>query len=838
MITKRFEYIQEGDSGLVGGKCLNLGLLTRAGFSVPEGFCVTTDAYRLVGHDVKAGNALEMPEDMAKEILEAYDRLGGGRVAVRSSATAEDLPDASFAGQQDTFLNVQGGHDLLEAIKRCWASLWSERAIAYRRQRGISDDKVLMAVAVQRMLDADCSGVMFSVSPVSEGQLMIEASWGLGEAIVSGVVTPDSFSVDRKSLQIVDRVISSKKIMITERGETDVPEEKREVSCLEDEQIARLARLGLSIEGFYSSPQDIEWALADDEFYVLQSRPITTHKPVLDQELEQLRQDEIRKLQEMAEDSGTVWCTFNLSETLPAPLPMTWAIVSRFMSGRGGFGLTYRDLGFMPGREVDEKGVVDLICGRAYFNLSREVQLYFAEFPFEHNFEKLKRNPSSASYPQPTVNIKRSTARFWLKFPYYVYKMIAADRKMKRARKDYDHKIQTEIIPAYISYIEEQKKIKLDELSDDEIISKMNEWIDKTLRDFARDGLKASVLAGMSYSNLQAALTKCFGKENMLEGLIVGLQGDLTVETNQKLWEVARGWISMQQFLDGYGHRSVGEFELAQPRWREDVAYVESMVNMFRENEELNPEAQFLSQKERRKKTEEQLHEQLSDGKARAYRKRILTELQYAQRYLPYRETAKFYLMMGYELIRSALLELGRRHFDSADDIFYLTPDELPQLANCESASDREVFHGKAAERKRKRSRLLSIELPDVIFSDSLHEIGNPPLPEYSQELHGTPVSGGVATGKARVILKPPQSAENVGTGHILVCPSTDPGWAPLFPGARGLVMERGGVLSHGAIVAREYGIPAVANVPGATIFIKDDQQIKVDGNEGRVIVL
>jgi phosphohistidine swiveling domain-containing protein len=929
MLTKRLEDIQDTDLPLVGGKGLNLGLLMRAGFRVPDGFCVTTHAYRIVEQAASpfrptaprlppSFRVAELPRNIADEIFDAYSHLGSERVAVRSSATAEDLPDASFAGQQDTFLNVRGEQELLKAIMGCWVSLWSERAMTYRQQKGIDDDRVSMAIVVQRMLDPASSGVMFSVSPGDERQLMIEASWGLGEAIVSGEVTPDSFTVDRRSLQIVDRIISPKKTMITESGELEVPEEKRKIPSLNHKQIVQLARLGLEIEDFYSSPQDIEWAMVGDEFYILQSRPITTSRtgcqpvvhrregvgarhasPLQDQELEQLRNSEIKKLREMAEGSGTVWCSFNLSETLPAPLPMTWAIISKFMSGRGGFGLTYRDMGFIPSREVDEKGVVDLICGRAYFNLSREARLYFDEFPFEHNFEKLKENPANASYPQPTVNIRRSTAKFWLKFPYYVYKMIAADRRMKRIRKDYDSKLKTEIIPEYCRYIEEQRKIQMSDLSDGDIMSKMDEWVSKTLRDFAKDALKASVLAGMSYSNLQTALIKCFGQDgrNMLEGLIVGLEGDLTVDTNQKLWEVAHGQLTVQEFLEGYGHRAVGELELAQPRWREDTGryYVESMVNMYLEHEEFDPGAQFLSQKERREKAEADLRERLSVGKAKAYRKNILREAQYAQRYLPYRETAKFYLMMGYELIRNALLELGRRYFDSAEDIFYLTPDELPQLIArrgepCvrpsllrKGGEGVAPFHRDIAERKRKRSRLLSIELPDVIFSDSLHEIGHPSPPKPFQEtesfplekatrkfppskkasdlptphlekrsnsltpplerglggfLKGTPVSGGVASGQAKVLLNLPQRAEDMGAGHILVCPSTDPGWAPLFPGARGLVMERGGVLSHGAIIAREYGIPAVANIPGATRLIKDGQRIKVDGNSGEVFLI
>ena len=215
MFIKKFADIKNTDLSLVGGKGLNLGLLTKAGFRVPDGFCVTTQAHETAA---KQSPTVELPEDMAGEILNAYSQLGGGKVAVSSSATAEDLPDASFAGQQDTFLNVQGDENLLQAIKDCWASLWSDRAVAYRSQRGMEDDQVAMSVVVQKMLQSDVSGVMFSVSPGDENSLMIEASWGQGEAIVSGKVTPDCFTVDRDSLQIGDCTICSKTLMITETG--------------------------------------------------------------------------------------------------------------------------------------------------------------------------------------------------------------------------------------------------------------------------------------------------------------------------------------------------------------------------------------------------------------------------------------------------------------------------------------------------------------------------------------------------------------------------------------------------------------------------------------------
>jgi len=836
---KWFENIQETDVSLVGGKGFNLGLLFKAGFRVPNGFCITTSAYKTIICNSKTFETTEIPHDIAEEILLAYDKLGSGRIAVRSSATMEDSQYASFAGQQDTFLNIHGEQELLEATRKCWRSLSSDRSIAYRQQIGMDDRNISMAVIIQKMVDSDLSGIMFSVSPFKEGQLMIEASWGLGESVVSGKVTPDSFTVDRNTLQIIDCKVSQKKVMLTKKGELDVPLEKQDISSLNDNQVKQLAELGLEIENFYSGPQDIEWALLDGEFYILQSRPITvkSYQQSTDWNLEQLRQQEISRLMEIADNSGTVWGKFNLSETLPEPLPMTWSVIAKFMSGKGGFGLAYRELGFMPGRELDETGTVDLICGRTYTNLSKDARLYFGEFPFEHSFKKLKENPMNVSYSQPTVNIRRSTVKFWLKFPYYIYKMLKADQMMKRIRKNYDTKLRTEIIKEYQDYIREQRKIQLSELSDSNIISKINEWIDKTLRDFAKDSLKASILAGMSYSNLKLVLEKCFGEDSqtMLEDLIVGLNDSLPLDMNQKLWEIAHDKSAIEQFIDEYGHRAVGEFELAQPRWREDSDYIGSMVDTFREQMEIDPKKQFLSQKKRREKAEEKLNELLANGQAKAYKRTILRETEYAQRYLPYRELNKFYLMMGYELIRMALLELDHRHFGSQGDIFYLELDELTQMANSMSKSESASIYNSILERRQRREALLSLELPDIIFSDSLNDIGNTEPAKAAREYDGIPVSSGVAEGEAKIFIDPDSHSGNLGVGYILVCVSTDPGWAPLFPNARGLVMEHGGVLSHGAIIAREYGIPAVANVVGATKAIRNGQQIIVDGDKGKV---
>ena len=832
---KHFTEIDNADLPLVGGKGVNLGKLTAAGFLVPSGFCVTTDAYRTTVEtvDTRSSEAVQtvaLLSSLQAEILTAYNQLGVDRVAVRSSATAEDLLDTSFAGQQDTFLNVSGASELLEKIKLCWVSLWSDRAVAYRRDHEIGDAQLAMAVVVQVMIDAEVSGVMFTRSPTGEDELVIESNWGLGESVVSGEVTPDHFTVSRATGELLRETVVTKRKMIAREGVQAVPIGQREIPSLQRGQVAELSKVGMQVETFYDAPQDIEWARADGQFYLLQARPITTLTDAA--EIERLRCQEIKDLQKKADEGGTVWRRYNLSEVLPAPFPMTWAIMQKFMSGQGGFGLTCRELGLLPSRRFDEEGVLDLICGRLYFNLSREVEFNFHGFLFEHDFQQLKRDPHKAIYPQPTPNIKRSNTLFWIKFPYYIVKAITAELKQSRIRKDLDKILSEKIFPAFEQYVQTQRQISLEDLSDQQLIDKFHEWHEKTLNEFAKDALKATVFANFAYRQLEIILQKCFGEDeakDLARLLITGLEGDLTVETNLKMWEVAQGELALGDFLEKHGHRSVDEFELAQPRWREDPSYVEQIVASFRINPDANPTKHLQVQEANRKKIKNRLA-RLPADKAAAFRKKIDSALDLTQRYMPFRETAKFYLMLGYELIRQALLELDRR-YQLAQGVFYLVPDELDRLTQGED------LQSVIAERKRVRSLLLKIELPDVIYSDILNRIGEPQAIEAKDEIQGLGVSVGVATGEAYV-LRDAADAQIAGKNYILVCPSTDPGWTPLFLHAVALVMECGGMLSHGAIIAREYGLPAVVNVTAATQRIQSGQRLRVNGARGVVSIL
>ena len=849
---KHFSEIDEADLPHVGGKGLNLGKLTRAGFQVPKGFCVATDAYRFSVQNLPEQNASAIKElvlapELITEIQTAREQLQTNTVAVRSSATAEDLAEASFAGQQDTFLNVTSD-ELLGALKACWASLWSKRAIAYRRTQGITDEGLAMAVVVQEMCNADVSGVLFTVSPFSADVSIVESNWGLGESVVSGTITPDSFHVSRETGKVVEKNIATKREMVTATGVSEVSSAQQDVSSLTEAQLTELTQLGMQVETLYGQPMDIEWALVDEAFVLLQARHITT--PVsstatseeacsvfgIDEDsVEKRRQEEIQMLAARAEEHGTVWCHHNIAEVLPAPLPMTWAIVKEFMSGTSGLGKAYRGLGFHPSKRADNDGILDLICGRIYVNLNREAELYFDGFPFAHDFNTLKQNPQQAMYAQAKTDITRSTASFWLKLPLHIIRMSKAEMRLRRVRSDFDRLLTQEVFPAFQGEVEAEREHSYADLSDAELVAKFRAWRAKTLDDFAPKALTVTLLAGFSLQRLEAALQKCLEEtaaKTLASRLISGLSGNLTVETNKKLWLVATGDLVLTDFLKDYGHRAVDEFELAQPRWHEDTTYLEQVIAAFQQevsgaDKQQESTTHFARQVEQRESAEAELSAVL-ENKANL-RKQIERELDFTRRYMPFRETAKFYLMLGYEQIRRTLLELDNR-YELEGGIFYLVPDELEPLI------DGEVFGEVIAARKAQRELMLQIEVPDVIFSDALEDMGKPMAIGIAETYTGVGVSAGVATGKARVLLTP-TDVQPSDRDYILVCPSTDPAWTPLFLHAAGLVLERGGLLSHGAVVAREYGVPAVANIPNATQRITDGQMLQVDGNQGIVSV-
>jgi pyruvate,water dikinase len=824
---RTFDQIGPDDVDAVGGKGLSLGLMTRAGLPVPPGFCITTAAYRRT-----RGRPLADHPDLIGPLLDAYRALGGGPVAVRSSATAEDGSQASFAGQQETILGVRDEDAVRDAVARCWASLDTERAVAYRRKQGIGADGLAMAVVVQRLVEAEVAGVLFTQDPLDrEGrQMLVEASWGLGEAVVSGRVTPDRYHLDRGTGAVGDRHISMKRVTITGAGEQPVPAEKQTAACLDDQRLAELAELGRRVEAFYGAPRDVEWAFADGRFWLLQARPITVPGAA---EREQVRRREIEALRARAEPGGTVWAKFNLAEVLPEPTPMTWAVVRRFMSGRGGFGLMYRDLGFDPDPCLDDDGFFDLVCGRPYCNLSREAKTHYRTIPFEYPFGELKAAPHKALYPTPRINHARLGWRFWLFFPFTMPRLVMRQTRAVMRQRDlartFPQEFRASILPKFNGEASAALQQDLTGLAPEALIDLFTYWTRRTLDDFARDSLKPTALAAILMAGLEGKLVRALGPRGAkaaVRDLIMGVCPEPDSDVPSAVRDLADGKLTREAFLDKFGHRCSHEMELSAPRWSEDPAAVDRLCAS-----DPSPGAAVpgLELTWARLVTVAKLT--LAQSVA------LRAELDSLRTHLALRETAKHYLIKGLAVVRRALAELDRRYRLNGG-IFFLTPDELPRLVAGEDPfpPQREGWLGVIVERRWRRSLVLSLEVPQVLFSDDLEAIGRPAVLTGSEQLKGTPLSAGVAEAPALVLTEPTGAIP--AEPYILVCPSTDPAWVPLFIGSKGLVMETGGVLSHGAIVAREFGLPAVAGLADVHRKLKTGQRLRVDGSRGTVVVM
>jgi len=817
-VVRQFDEIDrpDADAEAVGGKGLNLGLMTRAGLPVPPGFCLTCDAHRAAR--AEAGLGPPAVQGATREhLLAAYRALGSGTVAVRSSASAEDGAQASFAGQQETILGVRGEEALIEAVARCWASLDSDRARAYRAKQGVTEADAAMGVVVQRLVPSEVSGVLFTRDPMDpEGaRMLIEAARGLGELVVSGRVDPDRFQLDRATGAVLRQEIHAQAILMTADGIEAIPEDLRDRPCLDADQLRGLAELGRRVEDFYGSARDIEWAWADGRPWLLQARPITTAGA---SEREQVRREEVAALAARADPAGTVWARYNLAEVLPAPTPMTWAIVRRLMSGLGGYGLMYRDLGFDPDPALDHEGFIDLICGRPYVNLGREALLYFRGFPYAHDFAAIKADPGRAMYPVPTVDRSRIGGRFWLRLPGILLKMTRAHATMARQGGTQADRLRVEVFPTFAREVEAGRAEDLGALSTPELLGRLERWTARTLEAFARESLRPAMFAALALANLEKTLAAVVGPERApaaARSALTGIRPDPDCDLASALSALVRGELDRAAFLASFGHRGPREMELAQPRWSEapDTLPSPGAGLGIHHAEPLSLDA-------------------ILDGSPApvATRRALESTLGELRTFLGLRESAKHYLMMGYARIRRILVEIDGRH-GLGSGIFELTPDELPRLAAGED------FAPLIASRRRRRRLALSLDAPPVLFSDDLDAIGRPTTPPDGADLKGTPVSAGVAEGEALVLDDPAAAPEGLG-GFILVCPSTDPAWLLLFLRARGLVMETGGVLSHGAIVAREFGLPAVVGIPGLLDRLKTGQRIRVDGNAGVVHIL
>jgi pyruvate,water dikinase len=818
-----FGAIADADAGRVGGKGLSLGTMAAAGLPVPPGFVVTTDAYRRL---TTAGIASDPA--FAEALATAYRELGGGPVAVRSSATAEDAADTSFAGQQETILGVEGEAAVCAAVERCWKSLFTERAVAYRAKQGMDAAGLAMAVVVQKLVPAEVAGVLFTRDPTDPAgrRMLVEASWGLGEAVVSGRVTPDRFQIDRETGTLVGRQLGTKSVRVTAAGEEHVPPELQQQFCLGDSALSQLAELGRRVEAFYGAPRDVEWAFAGGAFFLLQARPITVAGAA---EREGVRQAVIAELRAKADPAGTVWVRYNLSEVLSAPTPMTWAVVQRLLAADGGFGAMNRDLGANPDPTLGSQGGFDLVAGRPMANLSRLPRMQFANPPFEYPFAAYKADPRKALDPKPVLNpLRGGFLRGLLRLPANIWRLNRLMNRTRRGAEVFVAKFTPEIVPEFVEEVGQVCSAPLPD-GNHELLNLLDRWIDLTLIGFARESLKATVFADFAWNTLFEMLKPKFGEERAKAAvgeLSLGAKPPPDADLATAVKGLAAGTLDRTAFLEQFGHRGTNEMELSQPRWSEAPEELERLVR----GAQAHPSQRVGVQAEPASSTDG--WENAAD-EARLFgpaRDQFKAQVERLRTFLGLREAAKHYLLMGYAVIRRALVELDRR-FGLNGGIFFLTPADFSDLL-----AGKDLSAKIAAARKRRQAEL-SLEVPPVLFSDELDVIGRPPPePAGGDRLEGVALSAGTVEGAALVLTEP--TAPPDADGYILVCPSTDPAWVPLFVRARGLVMETGGVLSHGAIVAREFGLPAVAGLPGVTRRLKTGQTVRVDGGRGTVVLL
>ncbi|WP_426997911.1 PEP/pyruvate-binding domain-containing protein [Pseudarthrobacter sp. N5] len=870
---------------LVGGKAANLGELTCAGLPVPSGFCLTTEAYRQAMAPIPLGDVhkalaaaaqddltalatlaararglvrlAEIPADMGASILAAYAALGTDTpVAVRSSATAEDLPLASFAGQQDTYLNVVGADAVLAAVRDCWASLWTDRAVSYRASHGIPASTVALAVVVQRMVDAVAAGVLFTANPVTgrRHEAVIDASPGLGESVVSGAVNPDHFVVDTQSGKILERRIGDKRLIIralpgggTERLEQPGLETR---PCLGDGQIRALAALGGSVEAHYGSPQDIEWAIdSDGKLWLTQSRPVTTLYPMPEKP--------------PAGEGTRVYLCFSLAQGLTRPItPMGLAgirLIGSSVARAAHFDVPEPRNGPSPYVEAGQ---------RIFFDLTTVARSTVGRRIVPKVFDVMEARSAAVLrllFDDPRFSINRRTplgllrhvgpavarARVPETLLRALFRPQAALRRVDRFSREFNAGLELSAGATPLERLDHAERILGQQLFP--IVPAI---IPLPVLGFAMLAVAGKLLGGRE-------------RRGDLQRILRGLPNNVTTEMDLELWRLAteiradgdsagvlagepltvlaRRYRSgdlpgvvqsgLADFLDRYGHRAVAEIDLGMPRWSEDPTHILGVLaNYLRQDDPAQaPDKQFgKAAREADAEAAALVAEAGARGRLRAAV--VRRALRRARLFTGMRELPKYQIVVGLGAVRRQLNVVGAELADTGriaqmEDIYFLDFAEARKGLGGKDQRELVSRRREAYELELRRRHIPRMLLSDGTEPETLYAAA---IPASVGALMGSPASAGTVTAAARVILDP--VGAHLEPGEILVAPSTDPGWTPLFLTAGGLVMEMGGANSHGAVVAREYGIPAVVGVPEATSLIVTGQQVTVDGGAGTVV--
>jgi len=858
-----FQDIDKTKLELVGGKGANLGELSRIeGIRVPDGFCVTTNAFKRIMEETSQVKGLldqlsllkvedrdkirelsgeirsiiekiTVPEDIHEEISRLLSRLGASNAyAVRSSATAEDLPTASFAGQQDTYLNIIGKASILQHISKCWASLFTERAVTYRLQNGFDHRKVYLSVVVQQMIFPEAAGILFTADPVTGNRKVssIDASFGLGEALVSGMVNADLYKV--RNGEVKDKKISAKKLAIyalKDGGtkEQAIEPEQQHRQTLTDEQILQLEHLGRKIEAHFGSPQDIEWCLADDTFYIVQSRPITTLFPV----------------PEANDQENHVYISVGHQQMMTdamKPLGLSlFQLSARHMNVAGG--RLFVDI--TPELSSPSKRNIIINVLAKSDPLFRDALMSVTERDF------IKLLPDDEKEQQPGSAPARDFQTLTDYDPAIVGELIQQSETSVAALKQ---SIQTKSGPDLIDFmledILESKKDLFRTQGFGVIMTGMNatSWINDKMEEWLGEKGAAGTLSQSVSNNITSEMgLELLDVADVIRpypAVIAYLQQVKDDNFLDELPKLAGGQETKDAilaYLNKYGMRCAGEIDITRPRWIEKPATLIPMILSNIKNQEPGASRRKfeLGLQEALKKEQELLErlKQLPDGEEKARETKRMIDL--VRNLCGYREYPKYGIVSRYLVYKQALLKEAEQLVKAGlirekEDIFYLSFEELRDVIH-NNKLDYQII----SKRKEDFIRYEKLTPPRVITSEGEIIRGR-----YKREnlpdgaIAGVAVSSGLVEGRARVILN--MEAADLEDGDILVTSFTDPSWTPLFVSIKGLVTEVGGVMTHGAVIAREYGLPAVVGIENATRLIKDGQRIRVNGTDGYVEIL
>ncbi|MFF0827005.1 phosphoenolpyruvate synthase [Brevibacillus sp. NPDC003359] len=864
-----FQEMEKTQLLLVGGKGLNLGELSKIqGIQVPEGFCVTTVGYQKAIVQNEAYHALldrlamlkvedrnqigeisrkirqiimevEIPSDVVKAVTHYLSQFGEEHAyAVRSSATAEDLPHASFAGQQDTYLNIIGVDSILQHISKCWASLFTDRAVIYRIQNGFDHSQVFISVIVQKMVFPHASGILFTADPITSSRklLSIDASFGLGEALVSGLVSADCYKVQEG--EIVDKRIATKKLAIYGRKEggtetQQIDPDQQKTQTLTEQQILQLARIGRQIEAYFGCPQDIEWCFVDDTFYIVQSRPITTLYPIPEaNDQENHVYVSVGHQQMMTDAMKPLGLSFFLLTT-PAPM-------------RKAGGRLFVNVTNMLASPDSRQTLLDTL-GQSHPLIKDALMTIMERGDFIKSLPDDKKELSS-SKSNNSIASAGSQAQMESD-PTIVSDLITSSQiSIEELKQSIQTKSGSDLFDFILEDMQQLKKILFDPQSLGVIMAAMDasSWINETMNKWLGEKNVADTLSQSVPNNITSQMGLALldvadvirpypevidylqhvQDDNFLDELI---KFDGGQETQDAIYD----------YLNKYGMRCAGEIDMTKTRWSEKPSTLVPMILSNIKNFEPNASnRKFEHGRQEALKKERELLErlkQLPDGEQKAKETKRMIDL--IRNFSGFREYPKYGMVNRYFVYKQALLKEAEQLvlanvIHEKEDIYYLTFEELHEVVRTNKLDNQII-----SKRKDEYKLYEKLTPPRVITSDGEIIIG-----EYKREnlpaeaIVGLAVSSGVIEGRARVILN--MEDADLEDGDILVTAFTDPSWTPLFVSIKGLVTEVGGLMTHGAVIAREYGLPAVVGVENATNLIKDGQRIRVHGTEGYIEIL